>query len=76
MEHANQIQRGQRTAAHRVHIRKRIGRGDLPVGKRVVHDGREKVRRLHQRPVAIDSIHPCVVSCGRANQQIRTFLHR
>jgi hypothetical protein len=48
----------------------------LSVGKWVVNDRREKIGRLHQRAISVDSIHPCVISGGGANQEIAIFKDR
>ncbi len=48
---SHDVQRSERTAAHRVNVGDRIGGGDLTVAKRVVHDGGEEVHRLHQRAI-------------------------
>ena len=71
--HPHEVERRERTAAHGIDVGQRIGRRDLPVGKRVVDDRREEIRRLHQRAVAVDAIHPGVVSGGRADQEIASY---
>jgi hypothetical protein len=48
----DEVHRGQGLAAHRVHVRERVGRGDLAEAVWVVHDGREEVRRLQEQAAA------------------------
>ena len=55
------FKRCERTAAHRVNIGQRIRRRDLAVAKRVVHDGREKIHRLHEGAVAIEAVNTGVI---------------
>ena len=59
--HAQQVQRRERTAPHRIDIRQRVGGGDLAIDERVVHDGCEKIHRLHERASAIDAVNPGVI---------------
>ena len=49
----NDVERGQRASAHRKDVGKRIGRGDLPIGKRVVHDRCEEINGLHEGTMSI-----------------------
>ena len=53
--HAHDVERSERTAAHRKDVGKRIGRGDLAVGERIVHDRSEEIGRLHESAVAIET---------------------
>ena len=69
--HAHDVQGGERSPAHGVNVRERIGRGDLAVGKRVVHDGREEIHRLHEGAIAADAVNARVVRGRRADEQIR-----
>ncbi len=73
---SHEVQRRQRAAPHGIHVRQCIRRGDLSVGKRIVNDRREKIGRLHQRSISVDSIHPCVISSGSANQEIAILKDR
>jgi hypothetical protein len=43
----------------------------LAIDKRIIHDGREKIHRLHEGAVAVDAIDTGVVGSGRADQQVR-----
>ena len=67
---AHQVERGQWTAAHGIDIRKRICCRDLPINKRIVHDGREKIHRLDERPVTVDAINACVVRSRGSDEQV------
>src|SRR5438034_2758381 len=40
----NDVERGQWASAHGKDVGKRVGRGDLPIGKRVVHNRCEKIK--------------------------------
>ena len=68
--HAEQVHRRERTAPHRIDIRQRVGGGDLPIDERGVHDGREKVHRLHEGAIRVDAIDPGVIGSGRADEQV------
>ena len=48
---ADDVQRGERLAAHRVDVRQRVRRGDLPEEIRIVDDRREKIDRLNEREI-------------------------
>ena len=48
----------------------RVGRRDLPVEKRIVHDRREEIDRLHKRAVAIDSENAGIIGSGRTDEHI------
>ena len=61
-------QRRERTAAHRIHVAQRIGRGDLAVEIRVVHDRREEIDRLHQRRSTLPRVHTGIVRSPVVNQ--------
>ena len=63
----NYVEPGQRTPAHCKDIGKRVGRCNLPVGKWVVHDGCEKINRLHQSTVPIQAINARIVERVRAH---------
>src|SRR5215203_129632 len=61
----DQVQRGQRFAAHRVDIGEGVGRGDLAEPVRVVHDRGEEVSRLKEQaaaerdvPGVVPGLHP------------------
>ena len=61
------VERGQRATAHRKDIGKRVGRRDLSIRKWVVHNGCEKINRLHQGTMAIQAINAGIVECVRAH---------
>ena len=60
-----------RPPAHRVHVGKRVGRRDLPERKRVVHDGREEIHRLHERAAGAEAIDAGVVEGVGPDEQVR-----
>src|ERR1039457_7678422 len=72
----HEVKRRQRTAAHSINVGQSICRCDLSVSKRVIDDGREEISRLHQCTISVDTIHPCVVSGGGANQEIAAVQDR
>ena len=45
---ADDVERGQRLATHRVHVGQRVSGSDLSEGVWVVDDRREEVHRLHE----------------------------
>ena len=50
-----------RFATHRINIAQRVRRGDLTVGKRIVHDRREEIHGLHERAIAVQPEHTRIV---------------
>ena len=68
---AEQVQRDQRHAAHRVDVGQGIGGGDPPEGIGVVHDGGEEVRGHHDRHGRADPHHGAVVAVLHTHQQVR-----
>jgi hypothetical protein len=46
----------------------------LAEGVRIVHDGREKIYRLHERRLGREQIHAGVVGVIEADQHIRVLL--
>ena len=66
---ADEVQRGDRPAAHRVDVGQRVGRGDPAEVVRVVDDRREEVDRLHEREVVAQPVDAGVVGRGRADEQ-------
>jgi hypothetical protein len=74
--YSHQVQRRQWAAAHGVNVGQGICGRDLSISKRIVDDWGEKIRRLHQCAIPVDAIHPCVVSSGRANQEIAALQDR
>jgi hypothetical protein len=67
----DEVQRGQRPSAHRVHVRQRVGRGDPAEVVRVIDDRREEVDGLDERQIRAHGEHGRVVGAGRADQQPR-----
>ena len=67
---ANQIHRQRRVAAHRINIAQGVGCRNLTKGVRVVHDGREKVHRLHNRQIISNLIDQSVVAGVKAYNQL------
>ena len=68
---AHDVERQLRRAAHGVDVAERVRRGNLPVQERVVHNRREKVRRLDDCRVVTDDIDACVVALVVADDQPR-----
>src|SRR2546430_4756707 len=66
----NDVERSQRAPAHCKDVGKRVGRGDLSVGKWVVHNGRKEINRLHESAMSIQSIHAGVVESFRAHEHV------
>ena len=67
-------QRSQRLSTHGIDVAERVGGGDLAEGIGIVHDGREKIHRLHQRRLGREQIHAGVVGVIEADQHIRVLL--
>ena len=61
-------QRGQRASAHRVDVADGIGRGNLAVHVRIVHDRREEIDRLHDRGSALPPVHTRIVRSPEIDQ--------
>src|SRR5581483_2357967 len=59
-----------RPAAHRVDIRERVGRRDLPVEIRVIHDGRKEVHRLNEGEVVREAIDARVIAGRQPDEQV------
>ncbi len=64
----NDVERGQRASAHRKDVGKRIGRGDLPVGKWVVNYRCEKINGLHEGTMPIQTINAGVIESVRVHK--------
>ena len=73
--HPHDVQRRQGTAAHGIDIGQRIGGGDLPVQKGIIHDGREKIDGLHQGAIAVNAINAGVIGGGGAHEQMGIARH-
>jgi hypothetical protein len=67
---ADEVHGGDGRAAHRVDIRERIGRRDLPVNVGVIDDGGEEVQRLNQRDVWGNTVDARVVVRFGADEQV------
>ena len=70
------FKRGERTAAHRENVGERVGRGDLAVGERVVHDRGEEVDRLHERAVAIETKNAGIIGGGGTDEDVAISILR
>ena len=73
---ADDVERGERLAAHRVHVRERVRRGDLAERVRIVDDGREEVDRLHEREIFRQLKHAGVVEGLAPDEQPRVRFDR
>ena len=73
---SDDVQRGERLAAHRVDVRQRVRGGDLPEEVRIVDDRREEVDRLHEREIVGQQEDARVVECLAADEQARIRLQR
>ena len=63
----NDVEPGQWASAHCKDIGKRVGRRDLSIGKWVVHNGCEKINRLHESTMPIQAINAGIVERVRAH---------
>ena len=64
------IKRCKRTSAHRKDVGKRVGGRDLPVGKWVVHNRREKIYGLHESAMSIQAINAAIIESFRAHEHV------
>lgn len=69
--HAQEVHCELRHAAHGVHVRKGVCRGDLPEEVRIVHDGRKEVHRFDHGHVVRHAVNTGVVAAVVAHQQPR-----
>ena len=67
----HEVQREQRRAAHRVHVRERVRRGDAAPVVRVVDDRREEVGRDDDREVGAHAVDRGIVGGVEADEQVR-----
>ena len=67
---ADNIQCGERRAAHRIHVGEGVSCGDSPKIVRVVHDGCKEIHRLNQRKVRRQANNPGIVARVQSDQQI------
>ncbi len=63
--------RHQRIAAHRVDVADRIGRGDAAEVERVIDNRHEKIGGRHHTTLGIDRIHRRVITRGVADPEFR-----
>ena len=70
MRPANDVERRPGRSTHRINVRERVGRGNLPVNERIVNNRREKIDRAHQGKVFADKIDASVVSGRDSDQEI------
>src|SRR5207249_444049 len=66
----HQVERGDRSAAHRVHVRHGVGRSDPSPVERVVDDGREEVDRLHQALPAWQEVDGGIITRDGGDQHL------
>src|SRR5205823_5702965 len=64
------VQSGQRAASHRENVRERVGRGDLSIGKWVIHDWRKEIDCLHESATMIQSIYTGIIKSVRAYDDV------
>ncbi len=69
--HAEQRERHDRLAAHRIHVGDRVGRGDASEIERIVDDRHEEVGRRDERLRIVQAIDGRVVARLGADEQIR-----
>ena len=69
--HADQRQRHDRPAAHRVDVGDRVGRGDAAEVERIVDDRREEIGGGDQRLLVVQPVDRRVVGGLGADQQFR-----
>jgi hypothetical protein len=68
---AEQVQRNQRLAAHRVDVRQGVGSSDPPERVSVIHHGSEEVGSDYDRHGRADSHHGTVVAMLDSHHQVR-----
>jgi hypothetical protein len=68
--HRHESQGKERPAAHRVHVRDRVGRRDRPEVERIVHDRHEEVGRGDNRLALVDLVNGRIVAGFEADQQL------
>ena len=73
---AHDVQGSDRTTAHRKDIGERVGRGDLAVGERIVHDRGEEIGRLHEGAVAIETENAGVIGGGGTDEDVSVSILR
>ena len=71
-----QIQCGQRTPAHGIDVRKRVGSRDLAVHNRIVNNRREEIDRLNQSAFAVQAVNSRIIGCVGADKEIWIVLCR
>ncbi len=69
------VERGQRRAAHRVDVGKRVCGRDAAEVERVVHDGREEVDRLDEREIVAQAVHSGIVISVEPDENVPIALN-
>src|SRR5207237_10243429 len=64
----NDVERSQRASAHCKDVGKRVGCGDLSIGKWVVHNCRDKINCLHKSAMPSQAMHSGVDASCRAQE--------
>src|ERR1700737_1612716 len=67
---SHKVQCGNRSAAHRENVGEGIGRGDLSVSERVIHDGREEIHSLNEGAMSIQTVNAGVVERARIHKDV------
>jgi hypothetical protein len=68
-----EVQRRQGLAAHRVHVREGVGRGDLAEPEGIVHDRRKEVGRLQEQAAAERHVPGAVPGLHAAHETLQRF---
>ena len=71
LRNAHQIKRQLRLPSHGIDVAQRIGCRNLAVHKRIIHDRRKKVRRLHQGQLIVQPVDAGVVALVKTHDQVR-----
>ena len=69
--HADEREREDRLAAHRVDVGQRVGRGDAAEVERIVDDRHEEVGRRDDRLLVVELVDGGIVGGVVADQQVR-----
>ena len=67
-------ERGNRSAAHGVHITEGVSGGYLAEKFRIIQDRREKIHGLHDRQIIREAIYGCIIAGFEANDHVRINL--
>ncbi len=68
--HTDDGERENRLAAHRIHIRERVGRGDAAEVVGIIDDGREEIGGSDDRLLVVQPVYGSVVARFDPHQQI------